>query len=106
MVMRFGLACESGAKERRIKELARGIAGEHASGPIGAVRARGESHRQYARPRITKTGDRFAPIFPVAVSATFDASNLFPPGNEARALPAGEEFGVEGFERHEVIRES
>ena len=99
-VMRFGLACESGAEERRVEELAGGVAGEHAPGAVGAVRAGGESHSHHARLRVAKARDGFAPVFPVAIGATLEASNLFPPGNQARTAAALEQCRVEGVEEH------
>ena len=99
-----GLVGESGLVQHGIHEVAGSVAGEWASGAIGAVSAGSQSHDQDAGLGIAESGDGLAPVFPVAVGAALLAGDLLAIGNQARTASAGDHVPVEnGKPRHWVI---
>ncbi|HVB38003.1 MAG TPA: hypothetical protein VND92_05665 [Vicinamibacterales bacterium] len=55
-------AREAGAVERGHEEVAGAVAGEHAAGPVRAVRGRGEAEHQQPGSRIAEARDGAAPV--------------------------------------------
>jgi len=88
-----------------IHEVAGSVAGEGASGAIGAVSAGSEAHDQDAGQRIAESGNGLAPVFPVAIRTALLAGDLLTIANQARTASAGDHVPVEnGKPRHWVIR--
>jgi hypothetical protein len=62
-----GLGGESGLVESAVEKISGAVAGEHATGPIGAVGARSQANQQYFSVERTKGGHRFSPVVAVLV---------------------------------------
>ena len=89
---------ESGLIQHREHEFSRSIARERASGAVGAVRARSQTHNKDASVGIAETGHGLAPVFAVAVSAALFAGNLLTVLDQARTSCAGDDLMVENSE--------
>src|ERR1700693_3704085 len=76
-----GLAGEAGFVEDGIQEAAGDVAGKGTAGAGGTVGAGSESEDKDAGLRVAKTGNRLAPVVPVAVSAPFLAGDLLAIGH-------------------------
>src|SRR4051794_18339484 len=87
-MQRRWLIREAGAMQAGIQPVAGAIAGEDASGAVGAVRCRRQSHEEHAGVTIAETGYRFAPVNLIAKCGTLFASHLFPPRDKTRAPSA------------------
>jgi hypothetical protein len=88
-----------------IHEIAGSVAGERASGAIGAVSAGSESHDQNAGQRIAESGNGLAPVFPVAIGTALLAGDLLAISDQTGAASAGDHVLVEnGKPRHWAIR--
>lgn len=61
--------------ESAVKEVARGVAGEHAPGAVCSMSAGGEPNDEKARGWVTKGRHRFAPVRPVEIGAAFVLGN-------------------------------
>ena len=81
--------------EGRPQEIAAGVAGEDASGPVSTVGRRCEPEDQDPRLRVAEAGDRPAPILVVAEPGDLLARDPLPPLDEARAAPALDDLGLE-----------
>src|SRR6266571_1036131 len=92
---RDGLAREAGAVERGVEPVAALVAGEHAPGPVGAVRCRRESDDEESRRRVAESRHGPGPVRPGA-----EARDLLPPHplavlDETRAEPAARQAPLE-----------
>jgi len=94
----FGLGREAGRVEDAIEPVAGAVAGEHASGTVGAVGGGGEAEDQELGVGVAEGGDGFAPIVPIEISAPFDAGDLAAMGDEARATGAGDDLSLQNIE--------
>ena len=73
---------EAGVVQRAHQEVAGTVAGEHAAGPVAAVRGRREADDQQPGGRVAEAGHRAAPVGLVAVVR---ASSRAPPPRSSGA---------------------
>ena len=81
--------------QRTVEPIAAAVARKHASRSVPAVRSRCKSDDKQPRIGIAETRNRFSPIFPIFESCNFVSRYLLPPANEARAMVAGDNIGLE-----------
>ena len=93
---------ETGLEKSPIEEVAGAVAGEHAPGPIGAVRAGREADQEHAGAGIAEAGHWFGPIILVAVGATFYASDFLAVFNQARTSPASNNLAIQDLKGFQV----
>ena len=89
---------EAGAMQRRHQEVARAadaVAGEHAAGPVGAVRGRREADDEQPGARIAEAGNRPGPVGLVAIRAPLLASDARAVRAQARTALAGDDLVVD-----------
>ena len=86
---------QPGPVERRVEEVARAVAGEHAAGPVGAVGAGGQAEQDERRAGLAEARHRAAPVGLLGVGPPLHAGHLLAPGGEPRAGPAGDDLGGE-----------
>jgi hypothetical protein len=67
---------ETGLVEDLVEDVAGTVAGEHATGAVGAVRARGESQDEYAGGGVAEGRHGESPVGLVAVGAALELRNL------------------------------
>ena len=77
------LRSKTGAMERAIHKVAGTVAGEHASGSIGAMRGRSQTENQQAGRWIAERRHRFTPVVPVQIRPSLVAGNLLTVGDQA-----------------------
>jgi len=99
----FGVCSQAGAEERRVEEAPRGVSRELPARTVGPVGSRCQADNQDPCQPVAKTGNRFPPIFPIAVRLSFFARNSFAPCHESGALAAGDDPPIEALEIHSVI---
>ena len=75
---------EADLVHRPPQEVARGVAGEHAPGPVAAVRGRREADEQDLRARVAEARHRPAPVRLVAEARDLDPRLLLAPRDQAR----------------------
>jgi hypothetical protein len=63
------------------------------------MRAGSEAQSQHARLRVAKRGHRLTPVFKVGISTAAHPRHLGTVGAETRAELAGNDTGVQNFER-------
>src|SRR6476620_1018191 len=81
--------------ERLVQPVPARIAGEHAAGPVRAMRRRGQADDQERRAGIAESGDRPAPVGPVAELTFSGAGDLAAVLAEAGTLGALDDLVVE-----------
>jgi len=94
-VSRLCLICEPGAKERPVEPLAGAITGEHAPGPVRAVRGRCQTDHDDAGVRVSETWDRPTPVLLVTVGRSSLPRDLLTPRNESRARSTARDLVAE-----------
>ena len=92
---------ESGTVERAVKPISGAVAGEDAAGAIAAVRRRGQTADEQARPRIAKARDRPPPIALACERRTRLARDLLAPRHKPRATAAARHFCRVTLERQD-----
>src|SRR5206468_3042022 len=95
---------ETGLVQRGVQEVARAVAGEHASGTIGSMRGRRQAEDQQLCLPVAESGHGLAPVFAIAISAALLARDLLPVLHEARALPARDNLLVQHAKRRGRLR--
>lgn len=91
-----GLVGELCPVKRRIKEVAAGIPGEHPPGAVGTMRAGRQPDDHDLRIRIAKPWHGFAPVGFVLIGFALGPGDFFPPSDQSRAFPTGDDFSFEG----------
>ena len=94
-----GLICEAAAIERGKQEVAGAVSGEDAAGAIASVSGGREAQDEKLGAWIAEAGDRLAPVLGGGEGAALFAGDLLAIGDQARALAAGDDFGVQLHER-------
>ena len=89
-----GLRGESGAVEYAIKDVARAVAGEHAAGAVGTVRAWREAQDQDAGAWVAERRHGLSPIFPGEVGAPLGAGDAGGVVAQARTETTGHDLGL------------
>jgi len=97
-----GLRSETSLEKSPIEEVAGAVAGEHAAGPIGAMRAGRKADQEHAGVRIAKSGHWPGPIILIAVGATFHASDLLAIFDQPGALPASDDLAIQDLKGFQV----
>jgi hypothetical protein len=85
--------------ERRPQEVAAGIAGEDAPGPVAAVGGRGEAQDQNPRVRVAKSGEGPRPVLLAREASRGLARGLLAPLDEPRTTPAADNLTLQDSER-------
>ena len=93
-----GLVSKPGFVKRWVQEIAAGVTGEHPAGTVGTMRAGRQANDHDLCVGVAKAGNRFSPVVLILISPAFCDGHLFPPGNQARAFPAGSDFIFEFLE--------
>ena len=93
--MRDGPVRETRAVERREEKVARAVAGEEATGPVGAVGGGGEAEDDDPCCRVAEAGDGAAPVRLVRVGGPLLAGDLLAPSDEPRAAPARDDLALQ-----------
>ena len=83
----------------RIEKVAGAIAGEHASGAIGAVRGGRQANDEKLRVAVSETGHWPPPIGVLAERATLGPRDLFSMRYQAGTLRAGDDAAIQNAER-------
>jgi len=86
---------EAGSVERPIEEVAASIPGEDPTGPVPTVSSRRQADHEQARGRITESGDRSPPVFPLAVPPHLLLRRPLPMSHQSRATSAGDDLLAE-----------
>ena len=81
--------------ERSNEELGRTIPGEHAAGPVGAVRGGREADHHQAGARIAEAGYGATPVVVVPELPLLLSCDPLSIGHEPGALPAGDDVGLD-----------
>src|SRR5665811_1053494 len=92
---RVGPARVAGAVQRGVEPVARAVAGEHATGAVGAVRRRRQADDRQLRFGIAEAGDRPGPVVLALKAPRRRCGAGLPPLDQARAAPAGVDLGGE-----------
>src|SRR5262249_20323263 len=95
-----GLVGEPAGVQRREQPVARAVAGEHAPGPVRAVRGGGEAEQVYARPGVAEAGHGAAPVLLVGESGALLARDPLAPLDQPRAATAVGDLALEGLQVH------
>ena len=74
---RLWLIRKAKSMKRTIKPVTGPVAGEDSAGPVAAMRCRCKSNHHQPRVQFAKTGDRPAPVFPIAETPDFVFGDLF-----------------------------
>ena len=82
------LVRESGPVERGVEEVPRAVAGEDATGAVGAVSCWGETEDRDPRGGVAEPRDRPAPVGLVGKGGAALARDMLAPGDEPWAVPA------------------
>lgn len=83
----FRLAGESGPVKRSEQPIPGSIAGEHTAGAVGTMRSRRQPDDEKSGSPISKTGNWFRPIVPVAIGGPLFVTYLLSPGDEPWTPP-------------------
>lgn len=94
----LGLRSEAGRVQDTVEPVARPVAREHTSGPIGPVSGGSEPQDQQPCVRVAEGGHRFAPIVPFQISAALHARHLPAMRNQARALLACDDLLLQNLQ--------
>src|ERR687894_1526209 len=97
-VARDGSVRQTRAVERREEEVTRAVAGEDATGPVGAVGGGGEPEEDDPCSRVAEAGDRAAPVSLARVGCPLLAGDLLAPLNEPRAATTRDDLRLERSE--------
>ena len=105
---RYGKAVASVRGERSIRQarpvqggvekVAGAVAGEHAAGPVGPVRRRGQAHDEDSPPPVAEAGNGPRPVVPVGKGTALRAADLGAPRAQLRAAPAPRHRPLEGVQ--------
>ena len=97
--LKFGMTGKTCAIQRRIKEVARAIAGEHPTGSVRAVRSGREPDDHDPRLRVTKARHRFAPVGFIRIRLAFDSRNIRAVRTQVNTCVAVDDGSVDLFQR-------
>jgi hypothetical protein len=92
---RFRPVGEPDGVNRPKQEVSRLVARENAAGPVSAVSGGSETDDQETRPRVSKRGQRPAPVFLSAEPAGRTTGGFFAPGDEAGTAAAPDDAALE-----------
>jgi hypothetical protein len=91
------LGGEAGLVKDAVQDVAGAVAGEHASGPVGAVGAGGEAEDEYAGVGISEGGNGASPVCLVSVGAALEFRDFRSVCAEAGAAATVYDFLLEYF---------
>ena len=89
--------------ERTVEPVARSVAREHSAGAIGSVCRGRKAHDQQPGPRVTKTGDRPAPVGAIAKGTSFLPGDSLPVLDKPWASAAAHQIAAKDLQRVLVV---
>ncbi len=92
---RLRLIRETGAMELRVQEIAGAVSGEHAPGPIGAMRGGRQSDDDEGGFEITKGRNRASPVGPIAIRTALGSRDFLAVTHQAGTLAAFRDLAFE-----------
>ena len=91
----FGFGGEAELVEDGVHEVAGAIAGKRSTCPVGSVGARGEAENEDAGVGVAEAGNRFGPVFLIAVGLAAGLADGVAVVAQTRTASAGDDVFVE-----------